>query len=350
MMKQQESAFGRSGPDGPDPEKPTKRAKHSRDRIISKLRTRAVPSEYEAQYRNVRTDDLKQRKPIIPIVQGLGVHILTGACLAAASSLMTSDSVWAIPAIVVSALVLAPGWRGLENLIHGAAHCDIGGKPGYGGVSRKANDAIGNALFAAPLMQDVKAFRDNHNSPHHGGFDGDRDPCRTRMEAHPETREDKLPSAGVTVTRLPHELSGFYRTVGSESGFTLRALAWHLAVYILPFAAIFGLTTAFVAWIGLFSILFSLTLPLVRAVAESGEHDYRQSARGLSVAERTFSHHGVGNELCHLFGDAHHVEHHLFSDVPQYNLRKLRERLIQAGLDPILRRRRSLLGEVEPYL
>ena len=349
-MKQETSAYGRPGSESPDPKKPTKRPKSSRDRTISVPLTRSVPSEYTAQYRSVRTDDLKQRKPVIPIVQGLGVHMLTGASLAALGALMTSDSMWAIPAFVVSAVALAPGWRGLENLIHGAGHCDMGGKPGYGGVSRKANDAIGNALFAVPLMQDVKAFRDNHNSPHHGGFDGDRDPCRERMEAHPETRNGKLPSAGVTVARLPSEMSGFYRTVGSESGFALRALAWHMAVYILPFAAIFGLTTAFVAWIGLFSILFSLTLPLVRAVAESGEHDYRQSARGLSVAERTSSHHGFVNELCHLFGDAHHVEHHLYSDVPQYNLRKLRQRLIQAGLDPILRRRRSLLGKVEPYL
>lgn len=314
------------------------------------MRARAVPTDYEAAYRAVRKDDLMQRKPLIPIAQGSAVHLATGACLSGIAAGMTAGSWLAVPAVVASAIVLAPGWRGLENLTHGAAHHDLGGKAGYGGLSRAGNDAVGNLLFAVPVLQDVAAFRANHLGPHHGGFDSERDPCRIRMESHPDTAIGELPTARTTLGRLTEEVAGFYTIVGGQEVFALRTLVWHFLVYVLPLAIMFGLTTAVVAWLGLFAVLFSLTLPVVRAVAESGEHDYRRAARGLSVAERTFSHHGPINELCHLFGDAHHVEHHLYADVPQYNLRKLRQRLIQAGLDPVLRRRRSLLGKVEPYV
>jgi fatty acid desaturase len=313
--------------------------------------TLLVPTEASAAYRAVRTDDLRTCNGWVPVRRGLLVHGAGAACLFVTATAMQSGPVAGFAAGLVGAIALSPLYRGLENLVHGASHRDVfaanDNQPGKRNGRR--NDAVANILFAIPVGQDVAAFRAEHLPRHHGAFGMVRDPCRVRMAQHPDVSSGGLPTLASTVKRLPRETIGFYRTVGSKPRFAGRAVLWHAIFTGLVLGWAFPPSVAALTWLAVFVPTFSFTLPLVRSVAESGEHDYSSGSDGLTVIERTFAHDGLANRIVHMFGDDLHPEHHLWPNVPQYNLRRLRERAIQAGLGKFLLRRKSLLGSVSKY-
>jgi fatty acid desaturase len=337
--------WGSSGCEAPDPgggkdDKP-KRSK----------RAPMLPAEALPLYRSVKVDDLQRRNPWVPVTRALLVHGLAAAALCLVAWLTGPLGAFAIACGVLLAAPLAPFYRGLENLVHGAAHRDLCAEKGPESAVRatKLNDRIANGLCAIPVGQDVPAFRKTHLADHHGGFDLPRDPCRTRMLAHPDVVRGLLPTLATTLRHLPGEIAGFYRTVGGKPDHAIRGMAWHAAIYGAPLAWWFGPGAAVLAWASIFIPLFGVALPAIRAVAEAGEHDYRAAASGLPMAQRTFAHDGSWNRIFHLFDDDLHPEHHLWPSVPQYHLRRLRERAIQAGLGKFMLRRTTLLGAVESY-
>ncbi len=69
----------------------------------------------------------------------------------------------------------------------------------------------------------------------------------------------------------------------------------------------------------------------------------------LEILLRTFNHEGPLNRILHLFGDKHHVEHHLYPHVPQYHLDKLNRLLLGRGLGAYMQYRGTVLGEPKRY-
>lgn len=314
-------------------------------------RTQALPAEAEPLRRLVSVKDLMPTSWHVPVRRALSVHIVGFVSIMAVAAATSFGAGAAGLAAVAAAVVMGIGYRGLENLVHGASHRDILDGPGkVCRISRRTlNDAIGNAIAAIPVAQDVDAFRQTHLPDHHGGFGGEQDPCSSRMIEHPDVTAGGLPTFWGTLKRVPKETVNFYRTVGGKPRFAVRAIAWHATAMIAPAAMLVGLTAALIAWAAVFGITFSITLPTVRTLAESGEHDYSSNASRLSVLERTFAHDGFWNRLIHLFGDDKHPEHHLYPAVPQYRLGEVRRRMLVAGLGRFMKRRRSILGAVESF-
>lgn len=343
--KMKKGPWDSSGCDAPDP------GGGNADNAKQSKRLPMLPPEAVPLYRSVKVDDLQKRNPWVPVRRALLVHFLAAGALCLVAWLTGPLGAFAIAGGVLLAAPLAPFYRGLENLVHGAAHRDLSADDGREGAAHATgfNDHVANALCAIPVGQDVPAFRKTHLPDHHGGFDQSRDPCRTRMLDHPDVVRGLLPTLATTLRHLPGEIAGFYRTVGGKPDHAIRGLVWHLVLYGAPLAWCFGPGVAALAWASIFIPLFGVTLPAIRAVAEAGEHDYRAGASGLPMALRTFAHDGGWNRIFHMFGDDLHPEHHLWPSVPQYHLRRLRERAIQAGLGKFMRRRTTLLGAVESY-
>lgn len=298
--------------------------------------------------RSVDVSDLRTPRWWVPLSRAAGVHLAAITAIGATAALSQISVSYAAVAGVACATALSVGYRGLENLVHGGSHYDICGRKGkvLGRSRASMNDCVCNMTMAIPAAQDVVNFRTGHLADHHGGFDRPRDPCRARMLQHPDVQADRLPSLRQTLLRVPAETAAFYRTVGAKPWMAARCLLWHAAVYVAPLALVFGGSVAAFAWALVMLPLFSIALPTVRCLAETGEHDYSPSSAKLSMVERTFGHDGVGNALIHPFGDALHPEHHIWPDVPQYNLAIARKRADAIGLAPEFKRRTTILGPV----
>lgn len=207
----------------------------------------------------------------IPVGCALMVHAVTFSVIWVIAMLL-ADLWWAAIGIaIVGAVIVAPFFRGLESLVHGAAHYDI-----LGFKRAAANDFLGNLVAAFPVFQTVEEFRPRHLELHHGGFNGEDDPCKQRLRAHPNTGRGALPTFWTTLQTVPSETIAFYRVVGSNPRTLIKGMAWHIIFYVLPLSAIAGsIAVASVAWGLLVAPLFTITLPIVRCLAETGEHDYR---------------------------------------------------------------------------
>jgi fatty acid desaturase len=227
---------------------------------------------------------------------------------------------------LLAIFAVACGYRGLENLVHGASH-------DYMSRNRRINDLIGDLLFAAPVGQTVEAFRRTHLIDHHGSFGAEVDPCWRRMAAHPDVIAGRLPGvAGMRPLAL------------------IPALLWQAAFVYGPAALIVGPAKALVAY-GLVAPLSLLViLPVIRTFAESGEHDYADGS-ATSVLERTFDNRGAINYAVHLFGDDMHLTHHLAPGVPQWRLKQLHDWLLanEEGYRLFARHRTSLMSAPVAY-
>ena len=289
-----------------------------------------------------------RRRPHVPILLAAGVHAMTFLFIAAIAWSARHAPPAAVAAAAAAAVLVPVGYRGLECLVHGAAHYDL-----FGFARVDANDRVANLLFAAPTLQDVKAFRASHNR-HHQYQSGDDDPCRNRMLMNQAVQQGRLPTIGSVLRRAPAETFAFYRQVGSSGTTLLRALAWHLCAFGLLGLALQDWSALALAWTAVYLPAFAVVLPVIRALGEAGEHDYRLSALNDNTKgelQRTFNNDGLLNWLLHPFGDHFHIEHHEFPSLPQYNLYRLHAALMREVPAYALQaqRRVSVLGPVAPY-
>lgn len=311
-----------------------------------------LPPEARALQRTIVTSDLMKIDWRHPVGRAMFVHIVGWMLLGLVAAFLQGYG-WQVAGLLglCASLIMASLYRGLENLIHGASHFDIfrGSGKVLGMASSVLNDRVGNALMGFPVGQTVENFRQAHVVDHHGRFGSAADPCAGRMRAYPETQKNALPSVWSALRRVPIEVRAFYRGLANSRRTAIFAMFWHLAINVVSFSLLFGFGVALTSWAVVFVPTLFVVLPIVRCLAESGEHDYRPGSSALSVGERTFSHHGLFNRLIHLFGDQHHVEHHVAPAIPQYRLGHYRKRLIAAGVGRWLYRRTSVLGSVKPY-
>jgi fatty acid desaturase len=270
--------------------------------------------------------ELSIRDPIVPIARAVGVHFTTALAILAVAILFNYSLPLAAAAAACAAVPIGRGYRGLECLVHGASHYDI-----FEIRRGRANDMVADALMAFPSFQTTAAFRELH-FVHHARFGGDGDPCMIRMQANDNVKAGLLPSLMSTLKRLPQEMLGFYRLVGAKPVSFATGLAWHFAVLVAPVAALFGWTAAAAAWAMTMLPVFTLALPVIRALGEAGEHDYAAANDNLPQSDtlrRTFNNIGPLNAFLHPFGDALHIEHHEFPATPQYKLHRLHALLLQ---------------------
>jgi fatty acid desaturase len=215
--------------------------------------------------------------------------------------------------------------RGLECLVHEGAHYNWARR-------RRLNDLLVNALAALPVFSTVAAFRTAHKR-HHEQFGTPEDPDRKRYYLRTLDGLDRsswLPFLKGVLARLGPYALDWWRAVGSGLVALALGLAWHALVVVLPLGALLGWHRAAWLWGVYYLLPLVFFLPLLRFIAEAGEHVY---AEARSVLDATVSNLGWGHRwLIHPHGDGFHLLHHLCPAVPHHRLRRAHD--ILAKLDP----------------
>jgi fatty acid desaturase len=242
--------------------------------------------------------------------------------------------------IVMLVLVVIRCQRGLENLTHEGSHYNFS-------RNHVLNDLLTDLFAALPTFQRVFSFRETHLPKHHELFGTEQDPDRIRyatFDAAGIDRSSVWRYAWCVITRLPRYMGGWWWGVGTNPRTIILGLVWHIVVYLIPTAAVFGIHAALEAWFFFWAVPFALFLPPVRLIAESEEHVYENAD---TIFEATVSNVGWGHKaFFHPNGDAYHLAHHLWPFVPHHQLRRVHEEL--SALDPVYaasRVRTALLQE-----
>jgi fatty acid desaturase len=231
----------------------------------------------------------------------------------------------ATPLALVSMVLIYTGQaralRGLENLVHDGSH--------YNWVRsrRWLNDVLTNLLTAWPVFASVSRYRIGHLQ-HHVRFGSLADPDFVRYQQLDVNGLDRscLPRFALCLgSRLTVYVRGWWQAAGTHPGVILSGLGWHAAV-LLTASNVFNPLEVAWTWLVFWAAPFFIVLPVLRFVAETGKHDYRQP----TVFDATISNLGLIHRLIfHPHGDGHHLLHHLFAAVPQYRLPQLHQLLVQ---------------------
>jgi fatty acid desaturase len=280
----------------------------------------------------------------VPVFRGAASQIGVVLILAATAWMWRVTGVWSLAVMLPAAMATAIIYRGLECLVHGAAHDDVCPR------NSAVNDLLADFLFAYATGQSVASFREKHMAQHHSLFGSVEDPCRGRMQNRRDVGLGRLPTVRETLIAVPMEAVDFYRTVGTKPHLLARAVTWQLLAVYLPVALIAGPWPALIAYVGVMPLGLGVLLHVVRALGEAGEHDYRLVGSD-SILERTYDNVGFLNGLIHPFGDGWHILHHLAPRIPQARLGKTMKLLVST--DPafaaLAQRRKGILSDPETY-
>lgn len=215
-------------------------------------------------------------------------------------------------------LMMARQMRALENVVHFGSHNTFS-RTGW------LNDLICNVVAGWPLLQSVAHYRRFHHV-HHGHYGSEKDPCKSRFAMMADRRNLRTTRDLLfAVARwMPAYIKSYYADIGTRGSTLVCFAAWHLAV----FAAISQLASLSTAlhMLLVWGIAFLFVLPVIRSIAEYGEHDY---ARGTTVFSTTYSNLSLLDRLIfHPVGDAYHLLHHLFPTIPWWLQKEAHEYLI----------------------
>ena len=99
----------------------------------------------------------------------------------------------------------------------------------------------------------------------------------------------------------------------------LKALLWHVIVFVVPTAVVLGPVRAIIVWIVYWFVPMLMILPIVRFVGESGKHTYDDPDDPPStIFDATVSNVGwLHRLLFHPAGDAWHTLTPRVSDHPR---------------------------------
>jgi fatty acid desaturase len=232
-------------------------------------------------------------------------------------ALYNISSVAAAIGLVPVLIWTAANMRGLENLVHDAAHFNWARK------RQKLNDVVAGLLVATPVFQSIAAYRKSHMF-HHQNFDTFSDPCRNRSAMVRHIVIARVARLKKYLPRLFSLNREYYEALfsGTNRWLPLWFVVWHATVFIFPAWLITGhILLALGLWLLFWVVPFVLVLPVIRAVAESEEHAYFDTGTEVEI---TYTHTDlVGRWVVHQAGDAYHAAHHLACTVPAYRMARL---------------------------
>jgi fatty acid desaturase len=267
--------------------------------------------------------------------QAYGTIFLAGASVAALSVISPWASAGFYP---IAAAVIAREQRRLELVVHDGAHFSIWRARRFRKLSRLYNDLHTDIFAAAPVIQSVARYREQH-SIHHDQIGSQRDPCRNRpsMSIIREAMGKGVkPLIRGIITAMPSYVREYYGSVCStDRPALLKSTMWH-SLAILTLAWLWGIQTALMLWLLFWLIPFVGPLMLLRLLAEGQEHDYEAG----NEFDGTYVNLGFANSVIHPGGDAYHREHHEEPAIPMYRLaayRREKLRNVPGYPDPPIR-------------
>ena len=245
---------------------------------------------------------------------------------------------------LVAALVVATRQNALGILTHEGTHCHVAGSVYW-------NDLLANWLTAYPMFISSEGFRTVHMR-HHNHLEMTDDPSRIGFDLHPEdwtfpTSRGRLAwillrdisalgqaKSSVTLLRYVWNAKGRAKGGRVAGGFVkhlIRIVALHGTA--LTAAIVTGHLAAYVLlWVApLFTV--ALALYRMRGTAEhcgivTNELRYTRTTNEPLLTTRTIVPHALMRLLVVPHHVTYHLEHHLYSGVPFFRLRRLHERLM----------------------
>lgn len=209
--------------------------------------------------------------------------------------------------VIIATLFITRQFRYLENVVHFGSHYNVSKNKGL-------NDWIVNVLAAFPTMQNIGGYRKFHRI-HHAFFGGKKDPCKIRFSDIGDSAKGFTEAKTFLkslVNYLPKYIKSYYKDVGSNFKTVGIWIFWHTVVFTILWA-LFGTDFLFFSLI-ILSICFFILLPIVRYIAEISEHDYLYSNTEFGCTFNNLS--ILDFMLFHPGGDAYHLVHHLYPNIP----------------------------------
>ena len=271
------------------------------------------------------------------VVASIYLAVFLGAAIGDLCYLKCPPLLW-IPINLAVLLVIARSQRALECLTHEASHYNWS-------RNTKLNDLLANILSAIPVFSTVESFKMGHLI-HHNNFGMPNDPDKKRysiLRIEDIGRQSLGHFVKGVLSRLPAYAVGWYKNIGVSLFIVLLAIVWHLAVLVLPLAALVGVTRALSIWAIYWLAPMTAILPIIRFIGESDEHTYELGAESLGAREQrgagtvfdaTITSCGRLHALVfHPVNDGYHLTHHLYPTIPYRQLKKAHHYLIKS--DPV---------------
>jgi fatty acid desaturase len=269
--------------------------------------------------------------------RGAGLVLHAWAIIAGAIALyVLRPSLWTLGLAVV---VIGTRQLGLVVLMHETAHWLLF-------PAMRANTLVGTWLCAAPLGEDLRAYRRRHHL-HHRLTQRPDDPDLALSAALPLSR-GRLARAlladltGVTAARrVLGQVLGWYPGLDGLAGAWRRARAPLIANAVLAtgLAAVGGWSLYLLAWVLPWATWYQL-VTRVRDIAEHGlvpgPEDPLRSARSIGAGR-------LARAFVAPYGVNHHLEHHLLVFVPCWKLGQVHEMLLAKGYGDRIERSRGYL-------
>lgn len=218
----------------------------------------------------------------------------------------------------ITLILISRQLRALENVIHFGSHYNLS-------TNKKLNDLLLDLFCAYPLIQNIKSYR-NFHFKHHGRYGSEVDPCYIRFKRFLTCEHKTFYTYTKFIFKnLPSYILEFYKELG------LKKL--NLLIYVLYNIFIFFILSIFInikfASFSLIIMCISLftILPLIRSIAEYGEHNYKKSNELFST---TFNNLSLSDFLVfHPAGDGFHIVHHLYPAITWWNQKKAHNYLLK---------------------
>jgi fatty acid desaturase len=220
------------------------------------------------------------------------------------------DSWLSIPIYLCAAVVLASRFRGVENLVHEAAHYNLF-------ATRELNDQL-ECLFAIPIFRQVSDYRRVHVIHHQHLGDITLDPDIQRYE---RLGINKLPDNYLWIMFI-RPLMGFHTVEYVQT--TLRDFCVSKAsrrsklFFWLGAAGLLLVTGAWQLALLYWLLPFFVLLPIMRFWAESAEHAALDLTHEIASSRTNIG--WLHRLILYPHEDGHHEAHHLYPAIPWYEL------------------------------
>lgn len=245
------------------------------------------------------------------------------AAIISAWGLISAPMYLSVPALVLAVAVSARAMRGMECLVHEASHYN------WSRQRRRANDTLALILVGLPTGARISDYRSSHLL-HHGRFATIKDPDRQRyVELGLENldRSSIVTFTAAVLRLLPSYQVGWVKSLRTNGFYLVSPVLWPALIIGFPvWFAVGGSIAITTVCIWLVSLI--LALPLIRLIAESGEHVYSGSS---TVFDATISNLGFWHKtVFHPHNDGFHTLHHMWPGIPHHSLRKVHRLLTKA--------------------